>query len=79
MVHSSRVQAIKLEEVWRELEAAGHVASAVGEQREEDAAQLTFLFLFQSWTLTHGMEKSKFRVNLPTSVNSIFKTHSHGQ
>lgn len=67
-----------VEKAWREFEAAGHMDLQPG-SREVACRSVCLPFSIQSWTLMHGMEKSKFRVNLLTSVNSIFKIHSHGQ
>lgn len=49
------------------------MASAVREHREAGLCSASLPLSSQPWTLTHGRE------NLPTSVNSIFNTHSHGQ
>lgn len=43
-----------VEKAWRELESAGHVAAAVGEQREEAAAKFVFLFLARPGLLHMG-------------------------
>lgn len=70
---SWRIQSVKVRKSWQQdLEAAGHIASSGGKQREVNAG--TQLTLFSSETIAGGMVPSA--LDLPASINVTQKNPS---